>query len=97
MSWWDPVYPIEELEVQWLKSLQTWLDYLESISEEMLATEVMFTGFDGAKWAATPADIMLQLNYHSIHHRAQIQTILRVQGIVPDFVDYIGSKYRKVD
>ncbi|MBP9221492.1 MAG: hypothetical protein KBF42_08910 [Chitinophagales bacterium] len=38
----------------------------------------------------------LQLNYHSIHHRAQMQMLIRQQGLVPDFVDYIGTKYRPV-
>jgi len=41
-------------------------------------------------------DIALQLNYHSIHHRAQIQTIIRQQGMEPDFVDYIGTKYKRL-
>lgn len=96
MSWWDPVYPFDQLEKEWNKSLELWISYLTTRSEEILMTEVIFTGFDGAKWAATPADISLQLNYHSIHHRAQIQTILRQQGIEPDFVDYIGTRYRKI-
>jgi len=64
--------------------------------EEELSTEVTFTGFDGGLYAATPKDIALQLNYHSIHHRAQMQTIIRKQGVEPDFVDYIGTKYRKL-
>jgi uncharacterized damage-inducible protein DinB len=96
MSWWEPVYNENDLERKWTKSLNLWLDYLAGLSEEQLNSEVAFTGFDNGKWAATPKDIALQLNYHSIHHRAQIQTILRKQGIEPDFVDYIGTKYRKI-
>jgi uncharacterized damage-inducible protein DinB len=38
----------------------------------------------------------MQLNYHSIHHRAQIQLLIRQQGLQPDFVDYIGTAYRKI-
>lgn len=41
-------------------------------------------------------DGALQLNYHSIHHQAQIQTLLPSQGIEPDFVDYIGTRYRRI-
>lgn len=96
MSWWDPIYPFNELETEWTKSLDPWLTYIREKTEEELSTEVGFTGFDGGIWAATPKDIALQLNYHAIHHRAQIQTILRQQGIEPDFVDYIGTKYRKL-
>ena len=96
MSWWEPVYAFEQLEEEWEKSLQLWLSYIAERTDDELATEVSFTGFDGGQWAATPQDISLQLNYHSIHHRAQIQTIIRQQGLEPDFVDYIGTKYRKI-
>jgi uncharacterized damage-inducible protein DinB len=96
MDWWDPVYPLEHLEDEWQNSLKLWVDYIESLTEEQLNEEVSFTGFDGGQWAATPLDIALQLNYHSIHHRAQIQTLLRQEGIEPDFVDYIGTRYRKI-
>jgi uncharacterized damage-inducible protein DinB len=96
MDWWKPEYALEELENEWGKSLSPWLAYIRARTDEELATEVTFIGFDGGRFAATPKDIALQLNYHSIHHRAQIQTILRQQGIEPDFVDYIGTKYRKL-
>jgi uncharacterized damage-inducible protein DinB len=97
MSWWDPVYKMEELENEWNKSLALWIDYISARTDEELSAEVQFTGFDGGHWAASPKDIALQLNYHSIHHRAQIQTIIRQQGMEPDFVDYIGTKYRKIN
>lgn len=96
MDWWLPVYPIEVLEEEWTKSLTLWIDYIQRREDEELMKEVTFVGYDGGTWAATPADIALQLNYHSIHHRAQIQTLIRKQGLEPDFVDYIGTKYRKL-
>ncbi len=96
MSWWEPVYQFDELEREWTISLDLWLNHISQHTEDELLTEVTFIGFDDSAWAATPKDIALQLNYHSIHHRAQIQTILRQQGIEPDFVDYIGTKYRKL-
>jgi uncharacterized damage-inducible protein DinB len=96
MSWWEPVYEFNDLEIEWSKSLTLWLAYIREKTEEELSTEITFVGFDNTIWAATPKDIALQLNYHSIHHRAQIQMILRQQGVTPDFVDYIGTKYRKL-
>lgn len=96
MSWWDPPYPLENLEKEWNKSLQAWVAFLESKTEEEMFKEVMFTGFDGGTWSAQLKDIALQLNYHSIHHRAQIQMMIRKQGIEPDFVDYIGTVYKKL-
>lgn len=97
MDWWNPVYEFKDLESKWDESLKPWLDYIASKTEEELTTEVTFIGFDGSLFAAAPKDIMLQLNYHSIHHRAQIQTMIRQQGLEPEFVDYIGTKYRRVE
>lgn len=96
MSWWDPVYPFEKLEERWNQSLQTWINYLQNKIEEKVFEEIEFTGYDGDKWRARLIDIALQLNYHSIHHRAQMQMLIRQQGIEPDFIDYIGTKYKKV-
>ena len=96
MSWWDPVYPFEQLEEKWNESLNAWIDFLQSKIEEEIFEEVEFTGYDGGKWKARLVDIALQLNYHSIHHRAQMQMLIREQGIEPDFIDYIGTKYQKI-
>lgn len=97
MSWWEPVYELAQLAIEWKKSLQPWFDYMCNKSDEDICKEVTFIGFDGATWAASPKDIALQLNYHSIHHRAQIQLFIRSQGIEPDFIDYIGTRYRKLE
>jgi len=96
MSWWDPVYALDDLEGEWEKSLRAWLDFIAGKSEDDLFKEVKWVGFDGSDYIAPLKDIALQLNYHSIHHRAQIQAIIRRQGLEPDFVDYIGTVYRKI-
>jgi len=97
MSWWEPVYTLEELEKKWGESLTPWISLLDSKTEEEIMKEVRFIGFDGGHWEAKLSDIALQLNYHSIHHRAQMQTIIRQQGLEPDFLDYIGTVYKKID
>lgn len=96
MSWWDPVYPFKKLGERWNESLQAWISYLQNKTEEEIFEEAEFTGYDGGRWRARLIDIALQLNYHSIHHRAQMQMLIRQQGIEPDFIDYIGTKYKKV-
>lgn len=96
MDWWEPVYPEEELEARWNDSLRVWLEYIGERNEEQMFEEMKYVGPDGGEWAALLKDIALQLNYHSIHHRAQIQSMIRAQEIEPDFVDYIGTVYRKL-
>lgn len=96
MDWWVPTYPLEELESRWNECLKLWISFLESKTEEEIFQPVQYTGLDNGQWEAKPKDIMLQLNYHSIHHRAQIQTMIRKQGLEPDFLDYIGRVYKKL-
>ena len=96
MSWWEPVYNPDKLEEEWDKSISLWINYITEKTDEELSTETISVNFDNALYAAILKDIALQLNYHSIHHRAQIQMIIRQEGIVPDFLDYIGTKVRKL-
>ena len=97
MDWWEPCYSFDELEGEWGKSLKEWIEYLNIKTEEELFNETKFIGYDGGHWSASLKDIVLQLNYHSIHHRAQMQLFIRQQGIEPDFVDYIGTVYKKIE
>lgn len=96
MDWWKPVYPLESLEKEWQQSLTLWLGYLEQKTESELFQDAEFGGYDRGQWSAKPKDIALQLNYHSVHHRGQIQALIRNQGIEPDFVDYIGTVAKKL-
>jgi len=97
LDWWKPLYKPDDLEPEWEKSLKAWLDLITSKSEEELFQDVKWVGFDGGVYTGALKDVALQLNYHSIHHRAQIQSIIRKQGMEPDFVDYIGTVYRKLE
>jgi uncharacterized damage-inducible protein DinB len=97
MDWWGPTYALDELEAKWEECLTCWIDFIESKTERELSDEIEFIGFDGHDFAAVLKDIALQLNYHAIQHRSQIQYLIRQQGIAPDFVDYIGTKYRRLN
>jgi len=96
LDWWEPAYSLQELGPKWDQCLAEWIEFLESKTEEDILEEVEFIGFDGHDFAAVIKDIALQLNYHSIQHRSQIQYLIRQQGVAPDFVDYIGTKYRRL-
>ncbi len=50
MSWWEPVYDPDQLDSEWDKSLQPWLNYINDRTDDQLATEVTFTGLDGGIW-----------------------------------------------
>jgi uncharacterized damage-inducible protein DinB len=91
MQWFEPVYVLNDLELNWNKSISVWLNFLEIIQEEDIYREVLFIGDNGAHFGAQIKDIAIQLNNHSIHHRAQICYMLRKQNIEPPFVEYIGT------
>jgi uncharacterized damage-inducible protein DinB len=93
-EWFKPVYKLDELEAKWEESLNTWLNFLEGKSEDDLEQEIIYE-FAKGKIGAKIIDTALQLNYHSIHHRAQIATLLRQQNIAPPFVDYIGRVLKR--
>ena len=97
LDWWEPQYPLDELESKWDQCCSAWLEFIDEKSEEDLFEEVEFIGFDGYDFAAVIKDIALQLNYHAIQHRSQIQYLIRQPGNRTDFVDYIGTKYRKLN
>jgi uncharacterized damage-inducible protein DinB len=104
LDWWEPVYPFDELSERWDGCLDRWTAFIETKTDEELASEVQWFNpdagpgsYDLPNFAAAIKDIALQLNYHSIHHRAQIQYLIRQQGVEPQFVDYIGTRYRRLD
>ena len=97
MDWWDPVYELNELEDKWDDSLNIWLKYIDQRSAKELFSEIILSGLQGGRYATSVGDIGIQLCYHSIHHRAQLQTIIREQGQSPDFVDYIETRFREVN
>src|SRR5579862_7091983 len=45
MSWWEPIYEFDDLEMEWSKSLAPWIAYIHEKTEVELSTEVTFIGF----------------------------------------------------
>jgi len=95
LNWWEPVYFLEDLEDEWNKSFQPFPIYISGLDENDFSNELVFPRPDNEMWTATLENIMPQLNYHSIHHRAQIQMLIRQQGLIPDPLDYILTKYKR--
>jgi uncharacterized damage-inducible protein DinB len=95
LDWWSPVYGYDDLILRFTESTDQWLDYLSKTSQEELELEVNYIGYDGTVWQVKLKDIALQLIFHSFHHRAQIQMMVRSLGHVPEFIDYIGSRAHK--
>jgi|WetSurMetagenome_2_1015567.scaffolds.fasta_scaffold1253861_1 uncharacterized damage-inducible protein DinB len=89
-SWAGPAIPLEELETRWSAGISKWLKLLENSDEAILENYIAFVRpSDSKSLKIKLRDIMLQLNYHSIGHRAQINRLIREQGHKPPQTDYI--------
>jgi uncharacterized damage-inducible protein DinB len=90
LNWFGPVFQLDQLESGWGECLNKWVTFINRIPESDLDNEIVFNRpSDGKSMIVCLQDIILQLNYHSIHHRAQISRIIRQQGLTPPPTDYI--------
>jgi uncharacterized damage-inducible protein DinB len=96
-EWFGDVYNYDQIGEMLDQSVSNWLTYLEGIDESSFDKEIIYQrSGDGKTFSATLRDIVLQINYHSIHHRAQVYRIIRQQGGVPPTTDYIILKLKEV-
>lgn len=92
LSWFGKVYDEGVILSEWDKTIHSWLQFLEAVAEADLENDIVFIRpADGKKMKVKIFEIALQLNFHSIHHRAQIYRIIRSQGIAPPATDYIHT------
>jgi uncharacterized damage-inducible protein DinB len=96
LNWFGTVFAEEELSQQWQRSVGNWINYIEKNTEDEFQKHIQFSRPDGKAYQVTIKDVMLQLNYHSMHHRAQINTLIRQQGIKPPLTDYIFTAIKEV-
>ena len=90
IKWFDTPFKFEELETRWNESLGDWLDFLSDLNDEDLNRQIRFApNRDEPDGVMRLCDVVLQLNYHSILHRAQICLRMHDQGFEPPHVDYI--------
>ena len=94
-NWFGIKYPLTELESMWTESINIWIKFTENINN--LEEEFIYIRpDDGKKVSIKFKDLLLQLNYHSIHHRAQIYSIISKQGVKPPATDYIFTVLKEI-
>ena len=97
LKWSGDTLPFDQLESIWSELLQKWMKLLEKNDESFLDGNVEFVRpKDGKKMSVKILDVILQINYHSIHHRAQILRIIRQQGQTPPTTDYIATAMKEI-
>lgn len=97
LTWYDQIFPLDQLENRWSESLNHWLELLDETSAVELEKDIIFERpTDNKKLSVKMRDIALQLNYHSIHHRAQVNRIIRQEGFKPPATDYIVTVLKEL-
>ena len=94
-AWFGPAYDAPAALRHWEASLQDWLDHLGEIGDAGLARPVQYTSSEGPSYRSTVQEIVVQLNNHSVHHRAQMARMVRQQGHTPPGTDYIFFSRRE--
>lgn len=96
IDWMGSSFTIDGLELKWNESIYKWIKLIEKKNETDLQQDVVFSRVsDGKQMGIKLVDLCLQLNYHSIHHRAQINTLISQQGLTPPATDYIFTKLKE--
>jgi uncharacterized damage-inducible protein DinB len=66
--------------------------YLETLTDEVLGRELVYTNQTGKAFHNTPLDILTHLGMHSQYHRGQIAALVRRAGAVPAVTDFIAFR-----
>jgi uncharacterized damage-inducible protein DinB len=96
-AWSEPVFPEQDLAERWQQSVAKWIQFVENHTESELEKDIIFSRVsDGKSMSVSIKDVMLQLNYHAIHHRAQINTLLSKQGVKVPATDYVFTALKEM-
>ncbi len=97
-QWFGELYSVTELDLKWEESIHKWISLIENTTESGLDDLVKFKRqSDGQEMGLSLKDLSLQINYHCIHHRAQINTLISKQGVKPPVTDYIFTRLKEIN
>jgi uncharacterized damage-inducible protein DinB len=98
LGWHGVPYSTEALSVEWKRSINQWIRLVEDLDETALQEDLNFIrAADGASMAVHLGDVIIQINLHAVHHRAQINKLISAQGLAVPPTDYIYTVLREVD
>lgn len=97
LSWFGEVYSFTALKAEWIRSCEAWIRHVGMTDEEKLNEYIYFLRpADQVRMRVRYSDIALQVNYHAIHHRAQLMREFRLQDKMPPSLDYIMNVLEEV-
>jgi uncharacterized damage-inducible protein DinB len=90
-SFHDPAeFPnIQTLRAKWVEIEREQIEYINSLTDESLATMITYVNFKGESWTYTLWQMLQHLVNHSTYHRGQVTTMLRQLGAAPAATDFL--------
>ena len=89
----------EQEHSQWVTiNQQAWKDTQQFLNDtDDLAPTITYQNSQGASFQNRIDDILWHILNHSTHHRGQINTLIRQQGLTPTSMDYIFYAREKLN
>ena len=84
-----PAWTVAECGEQSRKAHANWKTYLGSLTDADLPVEREYKNMAGGPYRTPLQDIMVHVVNHSTHHRAQLVSAARAEGLTPPRTDYI--------
>ncbi len=92
---WSNDYDFELFEAKTVENYMNMKAYLESKSSLELESNIDYTTLKGDPYSNCISEILFHVFNHSTHHRAQIMTLLKQEGLDRPSLDYIFYKRNK--
>ncbi|WP_017733969.1 DinB family protein [Nafulsella turpanensis] len=83
-------FPLPELQEKAKKLSAAWKAYLEEINAQKLRASVSYKNSKKEFFSSSVEDILNHVINHSTYHRAQVASLLRLEGLEPPVSDYIA-------
>lgn len=78
------------LQTNWPTVRTGWSDWARSLTEEITASDLIYSDLKGNTWTQPVWAIVLHVTNHSSHHRGQAVGFIRALGHTPPNVDLIA-------
>lgn len=82
-------YKLSELFTMNMESTANWNNFILANRSESFAEMIDYKNMEGKRFETLLQDIMIHVVNHGTHHRAQILTLLKSQGVDPGPLDFI--------
>ena len=89
----DEFADVKAIQEFWTEEEKQMRKYLSLVEDEELSSHVKYKVADGREFERVRLDLLFQLLFHSMQHRAEIAQMLTEFGQSPGNIDYTVYKY----